>query len=406
MMIAEQTEKVKRKIKSVVTKVSGDLSKPKRKFMLEMLTGSLSTQSSNLTSIARSLKEDTDIKHTSKRIHRHISTSGEFLDIANKYTLHSCQSLISDETLICLDGGDISYIQAVSYEYMSIVHDGSSGKRRLGYPLNMVICRNGDSAPFPVMLEIFNRHIDYTSDNTYTLNLINRFMRIHGNKGIWTMDRGYDSKLIMNYILECGGKFNIRQKGNRHLLVNGLKKSVSDIASGITRRYRHNGGSLGYKKCYMENYPVTLIYYKYGNTDLMLLNSGHITKKRLACHRIDGYLRRWGVEESYRFIKQSFGLERCCIRKFAGIKCLLGIILLAWKILEDVSGDEEVRLIVEKAAKACKKKVIFYFYRIINGIKNILSLCKEMYRFRKRRQRYEHLTIEYFLRKYNEFSLC
>ncbi|MDR0454194.1 MAG: transposase, partial [Deferribacteraceae bacterium] len=31
------------------------------------------------------------------------------------------------------------------------------------------------------------------------------------------------------------------------------------------------------------------------------------------------------MEESYKFIKQSFGLERAAIKKFAGIKCLLGI---------------------------------------------------------------------------------
>jgi hypothetical protein len=87
-MIAEQSEKVKRKIKNVVNRVSGSLTKPKRKFMLEMITGMLSSQSSNLTQIARSLKEQTDIKHTSKRIHRNISKSREFLDISNVYTLH------------------------------------------------------------------------------------------------------------------------------------------------------------------------------------------------------------------------------------------------------------------------------------------------------------------------------
>jgi hypothetical protein len=99
-----------------------------------------------------------------------------------------------------------------------------------------------------------------------------------------------------------------------------------------------------------------LIYYKYGNADLILLSSGHITKKGIACERIKGYLRRWGVEESYKFIKQSFGLERAAIRSFAGIQCLLGIILLAWKVIEDVARDEDVRAIVEKSAKVVKKK--------------------------------------------------
>jgi hypothetical protein len=374
MMIAEQSEKVKRKIKSVVNKASSNLTKPKRKFMLEMLTGMLSSQSSNLTSISRSLKEDTNIKHTSKRIHRNISTSGEFLEISNIYSLHSCKSMINEQTLICLDGGDISYSHAKGYEFMSMVRDGSLGQQRLGYPLNLLVCRNGNEAPFPVLLEVFNRCSNYVSDNFEMLRIIERFMAVHGTKGIWTLDRGYDSKLIMEYILERGGSFNIRQKGTRHLIVNGQPVSARNIASGITRRYKYKDGSFGYKKCYLGNYPVTLVYYKYGNVDLMLLSSGHITKKRIACERIKGYLQRWGVEESYKFIKQSFGLERSAIKKFAGIKSLLGIILLAWKVIEDVSRDEDTRAIVENSARVVKKQITFYYYRIISGIKNIFSL--------------------------------
>ncbi|MDR0453648.1 MAG: hypothetical protein LBH05_02405 [Deferribacteraceae bacterium] len=92
------------------------------------------------------------------------------------------------------------------------------------------------------------------------------------------------------------------------------------------------------------------------------------------------------MEESYKFIKQSFGLERAAIKKFAGIKCLLGIILFACKVVEDVSHDEDIRAVVEKSARVVKKKIIFYYYRIINGIKNILSQCKMIYRFRKQRK--------------------
>ncbi|MDR0453729.1 MAG: hypothetical protein LBH05_02825, partial [Deferribacteraceae bacterium] len=246
--------------------------------MLEMITGMLATQSSNLTEIARSLKEDTGIKHISKRIHRHISTSSNILDISNTYTSHCCKSAINEETLICLDAGDITYSKAKGYEFMSMVHDGSSGKIRLGYPLNLLVCRNGKSAPFPVLLEVFNRRENYMSDNKETLSIIERFMEVHGSKGVWTLDRGYDSRLIMEFILERGGNFNIRQKGNRHLTAYGCSQSAHSIATGITRRYRYSEGSFGYKKCYLGDNAVTLIYYKRGKVDLILLSSGHITK--------------------------------------------------------------------------------------------------------------------------------
>jgi hypothetical protein len=64
------------------------------------------------------------------------------------------------------------------------------------------------------------------SDNKETLGIIDRFMGVHGTKGVWTLDRGYDSKCIMKHILERGGNFNIRQKGNRHLTVTDCQLSA------------------------------------------------------------------------------------------------------------------------------------------------------------------------------------
>jgi hypothetical protein len=77
------------------------------------------------------------------------------LNIANTYSLECCKSEIQEETLICLDGGYLTYSQAKGYEFMSNVHDGSSGEIRPGYPLNLLVCRNGDESPFPVMLGYF-----------------------------------------------------------------------------------------------------------------------------------------------------------------------------------------------------------------------------------------------------------
>jgi len=372
-----------------------------------MVSGSLSSGSLNMMEISRSLKESIDVKHTHKRLQRHVSSGSIYLNLSNEYMIRHPAESIEAESFIYLDGGDLTYMQARSYEHMSSVRDGSSGTIKPGYPLNMIVCRNGLNRVFPVYLDIFHRHVGYTSDNTETYKAIDWFMLHHGINGIWTMDRGYDSYSIMDYILQRQGRFNIRLVGNRHLRYGQRSVKAEEIAHGLDRCYRLGDGLYGYEQCYLRDYPVTLIYYKDKRADMILLNSGHISGADIIKQRIQGYFKRWGVEEGYKFIKQSFGLEKSQVSRFNGIRCLLGVSMLSWQVLVKVSMDEELEYIVKKESKMCmRKKVVFDYYRIIRGIMAILSRCTEMYRYRKRKLKQRILTIEDFLPKQGRFDLC
>lgn len=406
-MLEQNSTKVKRKIRKVVDAVSMWLSVPEYKFMLEMVSGALSSGSLNLMELSRSLKENIDIKHTHKRLQRHVSLAGQFLDLSNQYSLTHPAEPISTDTFIYLDGGDLTYSKAVSYEYMSTVKDGSSGGLKNGYPLNMIACRNAGGKVFPMYLDVFHRHVDYTSDNTETYKVISSFMSVYGNKGIWTMDRGYDSFKIMDYIIQRKGSFNIRLCGNRHLRSGDKSLRADEMAKGLNRRYSLKFGRYGYKHCYLQGHAVTFIYYKGGYSDLMLLNSGHISKSKIIKQRIEGYFNRWGVEECYKFLKQSFGIERARVGSFGGIRCLLGVSMLAWQVIARVSQDEELACIVKKEAKmSITKKIIFDYYRLFHGVKTILEHGIEMFRYRKRKPKHKTLTIEDFLPKQDRFAAC
>ena len=382
-MIEQSSFKVKRKIKQVLSGISSELSVPRYKFVLEMVSGALSTGSLNIMEISRSLKETIGVKHTHKRLQRHISSGDRILDLSKGYVIRHPAEKIEADSFIYLDGGDLTYAQATSYEQMSLVRDGSSGKIKKGYPLNMIVCRNGSGRVFPVYLDIFHRHLGYTSDNAETYKAIDWFMCHHGSKGIWTMDRGYDSYSIMNYILERQGRFNIRLRGNRLLRNCQYVAKAEDIARGIDRRYRHGRGCYGYEHCYLRDYPVTLIYYKDTRADLLLLNSGHIKEDDIIKQRIGSYFKRWGVEEGCKFIKQSFGLEKAQVSTFTGIRCLLGVVLLSWQVLTRVSMDEELEYIIKKESKMCiRKNVVFDYFRIIKGIMTVIP--RQTHEFSKR----------------------
>lgn len=51
-----------------------------------------------------------------------------------------------------------------------------------------------------------------------------------------------------------------------------------------------------------------------------------------------------------------------------------------------------------------KSTPMFDYYRIIQGVKMIVSQCREMFRFRKRKPIHKTLTIEDFLPKQDRFA--
>lgn len=70
MIISESREKMKKMVRNFSVKLRKDLTRPQGKFVMEILMGMLMTGSSNLTRIARSLKEKAKTKHTLKRLLR------------------------------------------------------------------------------------------------------------------------------------------------------------------------------------------------------------------------------------------------------------------------------------------------------------------------------------------------
>lgn len=410
-MIEHNSEKVKNKISKVLESSFSIFSLPQIKYLKEMVAGTLASRSLNLSGIARSLKEKTGMKHVVKRLLRNTSECRGIMEAANERSIKEAKRGIGKDTYIYLDGGDITYSQATSYSNMTTVRDGSTGAYKPGYLLNLAVYKDEYGEVTPVYLDMFHRLGEYKSDNDETYKAIDKVTEALGEgKGIWTLDRGYDTLGIMEYIASKGGRFLVRLTNKRHLLYGGKNIPVKQLRHMINRRYKFKGGSYGYKKCYMEGLEVTLIYFvnKNGN-DLMLLHSGHIRKQAVANRAIGAYFNRWGVEEAYKFIKQTFGIEKAQVRKFEGIRNLLGIAHFAWQVLKETAKDRELKMITERASEQVKKGTVsFCFYRIASGIKKIFSFCRELYRFRykKKPKNTPLFTLEDYLCKYeNAYAL-
>lgn len=401
MIISENTEKVKKKALRLINKLSSRLSKPERKFVLEMIMGIVLSGSCNISEIARNLREQLPLKSTCKRLERML-THNHILEICNQVCLEESVNKIKDDTIIALDGGDTVHPYGEKFEHMNCVRDGSANELKKGFWLNQISGYNPTThETFPIALDVYSSsEPGHKSSNSETLNLVDSTLDLIGTKGLWVMDKGYDSGVIMNHFLRLGLNFVIRMNTgstSRNIFLNGDSINIVKAARTINRRINYNKncrfGSLKVEiKVRSGQYPVTLICFKdkRNKEPMLLLTSGWLKSGKELKRRIRGYFRRWGVEECYRFEKQGFGIEKATVRRFSRIQTLTGLVLMSWLLLTKINQAPILKSEVLKQAKMEKNKPKdqpkFIYYRILKGVQNMFRKLVELFRFRWRRK--------------------
>ena len=406
MIIAENREKVKRKALSLVNKGDKDLSKPEKKFLLEMMMGMVLTGSCNLTEIAGSLKESISVKDTLKRLGRMCSKE-HILDIANKISLQEAKSRINGKTILALDSGDIIHQYGRKFENISRVHDGSRNEINQGYWLNQVTGYNPlSNETFPVLLDMYSvKEPGFKSSNVESISLVEKVREVKGDEGLWVMDRGYDRGEIFRYFLKHNLDFIVRMNINRNLILKSRPHNISKIAGGINRRINFSSSSrFGSKKVSFKvdgiKYAVTLICFKdkRNREPIIWLVNGWIKSTKELKRRIRGYFKRWSIEESYRFEKQGFGIEKATVRRYNKIKNLVGISVLSWLLLVKIQEVPRLKEEVLKKAKMekhrRKHRPEFIYYRLLKGVRKLFEGAKELFRYRTHRKTMNRIRRE------------
>lgn len=399
-MITETRQKVKKIIEGIVSKgkTTTKISKPVGKFLTESIAGMLTSGSSNVTEISRQLKEQTKIKHRLKRLQRMLS-SHDILPISNQICLSYAAKEVTDSTVLILDGGDITHLYGNKFENISLVRDGSSKKYLNGYCLNQIVGYNPETnRTFPVMLEMYSSVADnFLSANKEAFKIIRETVSSVGTKAIFAMDRGYDDIKYFGLMEELGCKFIIRMKSNRNLIVKGKSINIFTLASQINRRYKFKQyGKYGTQKVILQvrvnnrkiEKEFTLIAFKgkRNKNIFYYLTSGYVRSQQEIKRRLLGYFKRWSIEESYRFEKQGFGIEKATVRNFTSIRSLLGVTLLSWLVLFVIQKQARLKEEVLCSAKMekIKPKNIpkFIYYRLLKGIQHLFEGVKTLFKFR------------------------
>jgi hypothetical protein len=373
--------------------ISDGLTRPKMKFLAQMLYGLLVCQSVLLTDISRALQENILLSKTEDRLSRNLKDFYPDLFCVYCNYLDKVKPLVDADTIFCLDPGDICKKYGKSQEGLNTIIDGSSHEPALGWPvIGVTALTHGSKLPIPVYSEVLES-ADVMEDNlseaiTAAIRSLQR--SFGGPIGVMAMDRATDDIKIYRCCLDTDQQFIIRAKTNRNLIIENKTVNINEAAMDATVRYhmkfkdKHGKEyklNVGFLSVRLPDYPEKelslIVVFGYEEGKPMLLMTNLPIQDKDSCLRVlKSYLCRWRIEECYRFIKTQFNLENIRVQSMASIRSLVFLvtILTGW-IVMFANKQGHMLLVQEVLVNALRLNNIpnFLLYAVADGIKNIMK---------------------------------
>jgi hypothetical protein len=395
-----QDSKLRSRLKAQLTKFCSDLceglSRPLEKFVGQMLFGIQASQDVKLSNIARSLKEEIPLIKTEDRLSRNLRAVELEAELTRQLAKMASQRITAD-TVLCLDLSDIRKEYAKKMEYLATVHDGSTGEMHPGYWLcDITGAEMKGSEIVPLYQKMYSAEAkEFVSENAEVLAGIDLVRSHTQGRGIWALDRGGDRKKLLEPLLDRHERFVIRSTGRRFVVDRkNIKRSVAELGARCRLRYPARIVKIqdGQEKIYDLRYGVErirllgrdeplhlVVVAGFGEEPLLLLTNAleGARDSQSLWWIAQIYLMRWKIEETFRFIKQSYNLEDIRVMKYQRLKNLVVLVTAAAYFAATFLGQKmKLRILCEKLLIISQRFFgipPFRFYALADGIKKILS---------------------------------
>jgi len=392
--------KTRSRLKAQLSKFSQqlcrDLSRPLTKFVAQMLFGIQSSQDVKLSNIGRALCEAIPLIRTEKRLSRNLKCAELEAALTTKL-VEMAGARIQQDTVLALDLSDIRKEYAQKMENLATVWDGSTGETHQGYwLLDVTGAEVNGSDIVPVCQRLFSTKAkEFRSENAEIVSAVDAVNRHLAGRGIWTMDRGCDRKKLLEPLLDRHLRFVIRAVGDRMVRDRrGRLRSVAEVAAGCRLRYQARVVRIdkGQEKTYALHYgaepfrlvgrdePLWLVVVAgFGEQPIMF-----VTNLKLRARDSESvwwtariYWTRWKIEETFRFVKQSYNLEDIRVMKYRRLKNLVVLVTAAAYFAATFLGQKmKLRILTEKLLVISQRFFgipPFRFYALADGIRRLLS---------------------------------
>jgi hypothetical protein len=282
-------------------------------------------------------------------------------------------------------------------QYLAEVRDGSTGELHPGYWLcDVTGAEVNGSEITPLYQKLYSAEAkDFRSENEEVLAAIDLVHSHTRGRGIWTIDRGGDRKKLLEPLLDRAERFVIRSTGKRSVIDrHNLRGSVAEVAGRCRLRHRARIIKIqdGQEKTYELRYgaePIRLpgrpeklwlvVIAGFGQQPLMLLTDVPVVARdsQSVWWIVQIYLTRWKIEETFRFVKQSYNLEDIRVMKYQRLKNLVVLVTAVAYFAATFLGQQmKLRILCEKLLIISQRFFgipPFRFYALADGIRQILS---------------------------------
>ena len=387
------TYKMKREILNFAKIFSGGLAAPDRKFLADMTFGLLASQSCLLTRVSHALQEDEKKIYTVDRLSDHLKNGADPKALAGY--LNYVRKMTPSEPVIHIDDSDVVKPEGRHFESLGIVRDGSKSTKdknvySKGYHVTEACVLTDSNHPVSIFSHIHSSNEKgFTSANHITFEAMERGAKLF-KKATYVMDRGYDDNKMFQKMWDLGQDFVIRLTQKRKLFFHGKWVSATQLCAQRKGKVKMN---LFYKgkdqEAYISHVKVQLTAAKrnvylvlvYGITEhpMMLVTNKVIRGKEDVIKVARLYFSRWRIEEYFRSKKQIFDFENFRVRSLVSINALNFHITVAMAFLARMTrknGANELLKSVLEAARPIKDVVQFLYYRISDGIAELLKHAK------------------------------
>ena len=394
--------KIAAKLRAQLKKFLGELlphfSRPKVAFLGDMFYGLMAGGDVKLSKICRAYRPNITMKKAGDRLCMHLGADGLEKKL-HEFVAKKVGRKVKPNTLIIADPSDVQKPYARQMEFLSKVWDGSKGDvgDNLGYYGCMAVaCESGGRRPMPMHLRFWSPDAPgFTSENDELEKVFDILVSATGGKGIFIYDRGGDNIEFFRYFLRKDVDFVVRLK-SRHVISWKRKLLCGDLAEQCTMRYADSitFDSHGKEVSVEIKYgvaPVRLpeisdkllhmvVVRGFGQKPMMLLTTlAKATTRESLWQVVEGYITRWRVEDTIRYVKQAYNLEDIRLLRYSHLKNMAAIVLAATYFCMTWIGNSDKRDILAKAITDASLRIHelpdFHFYAIAEGIKMILSRC-------------------------------
>lgn len=394
MNVAKVTLKLKEQIHVFSGKLSLGLPRVAGRFLSEALYGIQARQSLRLSEWARALHESIPLGKTINRLSRQLDRAGLWPEVTSRL-LALAKSKIDEKTLLVLDLSDIVKPYARKMEYLATVHDGSRNVLAEGYWLLQVIAaRAGSAQVIPLYSRLYSAEApDFESENREIMKAVERVRGEIGKQGTWVIDRGADRRHLFEYFLSRRLQFIIRLKGDRNLVCRGQTALADELAAKCTLPYRRMlvkedsdseksyEISFGYCPVQLPDLALALslvVVRGFGEEPMMLLTNLKLRQKQGVVYQVlQSYLTRWRIEETLRYLKQSYQLEDVRVLTYRRLQNMMALLLAAAYFTMVYLGQRLKLKAVSRLLLKVSRRIFgipdFRYYALADGIKELLT---------------------------------